>query len=97
MADLSHLDKGEDKSLQTTQKVATILANKSGRASSPIFLYHYNILYYTILYYTILYYTILYYIILYYTILYYTILYYIFRFLTNLHLKIKKSKTAESP
>ena len=68
MADLSHLDKGQDKSLQTTQKVATILANKSGRASSPIFLYYYNILYYTILYYTIRYY-------IYYTILYYAILY----------------------
>ena len=53
-------------------------------------------LYYTILYYIILYYTTLYYTILFYTILYYTILQYIFRFLTNLRLKIKKSKKAGS-
>ena len=72
----------------------------------------YTMLYYTILYYTILYYTILYYVMLcyamlYYTILcyamlcyamlYYAILYYIFRLLTNLHLKTKKSRKAGNP
>ena len=56
----------------------------------------YTILYYTILYYTIPYYTILHCTILYCSILYYTILQYIFRFLTNLRLKIKKSKKAGS-
>ena len=57
----------------------------------------YTILYYTILYYAMLYYAILCYAMLYYAILYYTILYYIFRLLTNLHLKTKKSRKAGNP
>ena len=67
----------------------------------------YTILYYTILYYIILCYTMLCYAILYYTMLcyailcyamlYYAILYYIFRLLTNLHLKTKKSRKAGNP
>ena len=57
----------------------------------------YTILYYTMLYYAMLYYAILCYAMLYYAILYYTILYYIFRLLTNLHLKTKKSRKAGNP
>ena len=57
----------------------------------------YTILYYTILYYAILCYAILCYIVLCYAILCYTILYYIFRLLTNLHLKTKKSRKAGNP
>ena len=57
----------------------------------------YAILYYTILCYTMLCYTMLYCAMLCYTMLYYTILYYIFRLLTNLHLKTKKSRKAGNP
>ena len=57
----------------------------------------YAMLYYTILYYAILCYAILCYIVLCYAILCYTILYYIFRLLTNLHLKTKKSRKAGNP